>query len=504
MSMPFFGQSFTFTQPNGDEVRVRGWGDQYFAYFESEGGVPLLRDPISGALEVAQLDVNEKLRTTGILLTEALASRQVTENRPPVRQRMALRTSNRGLDRSPNRWQVRRERRRRSVLLSAANEKTGVSPAPPPHKTVGRFVGLCVLVEFPNERGSISPAEVERFLNAPGYSGFGNRGSVRDYFLDVSMNRLDYGSLVTTYVMARRPRDYYTDEKVRWPSRTYELLDEVLEILDRDGFDFGSLTVDDEQYVLATNILYAGPRVNNWSTGLWPHAHHLPAPRKLQSGRLIHDYQITNMGTELTLGTYCHENGHMICEFPDLYDYGGESAGVGAYCLMCGGGSVDEKNPTHVSAYLKYQAGWASRVVDLASSKEMVMSPMTNEMALYRRNASEYFLLENRHRERRDASLPSAGLAIWHIDERGSNNHEQGTEQEHYECALKQADGRRDLELRRELGDATDLFPIPGKTQFDSRSNPGSLWWDGSPSRLSVSDIRKVGDEILANVAIEH
>ena len=42
------------------------------------------------------------------------------------------------------------------------------------------------------------------------------------------------------------------------------------------------------------------------------------------------DYQITDMGNRLTLGTFCHENGHMVCDFPDLYPYtAGKGLGAG-------------------------------------------------------------------------------------------------------------------------------------------------------------------------------
>ena len=40
----------------------------------------------------------------------------------------------------------------------------------------------------------------------------------------------------------------------------------------------------------------------------------------------------------------------MICDFPDLYDYGNESNGVGSYCLMCFGGILDPKNPHRIGA----------------------------------------------------------------------------------------------------------------------------------------------------------
>jgi hypothetical protein len=45
----------------------------------------------------------------------------------------------------------------------------------------------------------------------------------------------------------------------------------------------------------------------------------------------------------------------MICDFPDLYDYGSESRGVGHFCLMCYGGS--NVNPVQVCADLRAQAG---------------------------------------------------------------------------------------------------------------------------------------------------
>ena len=49
--------------------------------------------------------------------------------------------------------------------------------APPQRATVGDFVGLCLLIDFSDEPGTISRSEVDNFCNQPGYSGFGNGGS---------------------------------------------------------------------------------------------------------------------------------------------------------------------------------------------------------------------------------------------------------------------------------------------------------------------------------------
>lgn len=37
----------------------------------------------------------------------------------------------------------------------------------------------------------------------------------------------------------------------------------------------------------------------------------------------------------------------MICDYPDLYDYGSGSNGVGNFCLMGGGGA--DVTPVHVA-----------------------------------------------------------------------------------------------------------------------------------------------------------
>lgn len=189
----------------------------------------------------------------------------------------------------------------------------------------------------------------------------------------------------------------------------------------------------------------------------------------------------------------------MVCDFPDLYDYGYESCGVGAYCLMCSGGP-DEKNPTQVCAYLKYKAGWGEKVTTLAPG-DFIVQAGTNEFLLYPKNATEYFILENRFRKGRDSSLPSSGLAIWHVDELGTNDNEQMTVKNHYECSLEQADGRFDLELRKNDGDGGDLFCSPAT--FSSGSIPDSRWWDGTPSNLDITGISGPGTDMSFHVGAE-
>lgn len=470
MPVHFAGQIFTFTQPDGTALQVRGWGNQYQALFETLDGTALVKNPATGFMEPAP--------ATPAPQVAGAAARTFAAHSP--------------LARGAARWETRRQRT--GLTMRSASAAGMPMPAPPQRATVGDFLGLCLLIQFPDVAGTIAPAAVADFCNQAGYDGFGNHGSVHDYFLDASGGRLRYKNLVTPYYTARHRRAHYTSGAVDQPLRARELVEEALAHWTASGFDFSALTIDDEGYVYATNVFFAGPRVNRWGEGLWPHAHYLAAPRALPSGGHIYDYQISEMGDALSLGTFCHENGHMICDFPDLYDYGNQSAGVGAFCLMCTGANADEKNPTDINPYLKYRAGWAAALTTIEPGLQATAEAQKNAFFIHRKNATEYFMIENRQRLRRDLALPADGLAIWHIDELGDNQNEHMTAALHYECSLVQADGRNDLEHDfRAQGDSDDLFRAGANDHFGQATAPPSNWWDGTPSGMEISAIGASG-----------
>lgn len=497
MPTPFLNEEFTFTQPDGSPIRVRGSGNQYYAVFETPDGYTVVQDPETHFFKYAQLsdDKNE------LLPTEA----KVGEENP---QRLGLQTHIRirresakqkavssPMQRELSRWQVRRQQKKAQLreIMATAESNPALSTV-----TVGKYVGLCILIRFPDVSETISQQEVSDFCNQPGYGGFDNNGSVRDYFYDNSRGKLTYTNVVTQYYTAAHNRDHYTDPNISYGQRARELIIEALDDLKAKGFDFSQLSSDSNGYIYALNVFYVGQRVNNWSEGLWPHSWVLATDYNVGGGKKFRDYQITNMGSELTLRTFCHENGHMICDFPDLYDYGYESAGIGNYCLMCSGGN--SKNPVQVCAYLKNEAGWATKVTSITPGSTATLAAGNNDFYIYAKNATEYFIIENRAKTARDTFLPDAGLAIWHVDENGSNNNEQMTASQHYECSLEQADNRFDLENGTNGGDSDDLFGHPYKTKFSDTTSPNSKWWDGSNSNLNIENISAPGATITFSV----
>jgi M6 family metalloprotease-like protein len=475
-SMPAFGETFQLQQPDGSWLDVRIWGDEFYGVTESLDGFTLVRDPQNGYDCYAQLSADgNALISSGV--PAGAAGRAALNIQPHLRIRPEA-----------SRAQAREARRLHAEHLAAVDRATGGGLRGLRSTTTGTVQGITLIVQFPDVSGTITPAQVSNFCNQVGYSANGNNGSVRDYFFAVSDGLLTYTNFVpTVYYTASHNRSYYTDETISYGVRAQQLITEALTSLNNSGFNFSQYDSDGDDRVDALNCFYAGNTVNNWAKGLWPHASGMSY---CADGVCTNSYQITNMGSNLTLSTFCHENGHMLMGWPDLYDYDSDSAGAGRYCVMCNPAS--STNPQEPCSYLKYTAGWVTPTV-LTSPQVGLSLPAASTNACYKYNhpqrPGEYFIIENRQRTGRDSALPDDGLVIWHIDTGGDNSNQQGTPSSHFEAAVLQADGRRDLENNSNSGDSTDLFASPSFPQCTPATTPNTRWWSGADSGLSISSI---------------
>ncbi|HWH67822.1 MAG TPA: M6 family metalloprotease domain-containing protein, partial [Candidatus Sulfotelmatobacter sp.] len=400
-----------------------------------------------------------------------------------------------------------------SQQAAEAAAASGIAMAPPQRPTVGLKVGLTLLIDFDDEPATISQTEVVNFCNGANYTGFGNQGSVYKYYADTSNGKLTYTNVVTVYVRAPKPKSFYNDITADCGTQARMLIEDVLGVLKAmPNYDtqilpqLNNLTVDSQNQAVAFNVFYTGDNGGVWMYGLWPHSWALATPIELSpGGKKLYRYQVSNMGDRLELGTFCHENGHMLCGFPDLYDYDYDSRGGAAdFCLMSYGSDLNAgRSPANVSAYLKRAAGWATTTdLDINSSIIGTVSARygTNFNHIYRYAKpgvpTEYFLVECRHAINRDAYLPGSGIAVWHIDELGDRDDQSlvpNTSHRNYEVTLVQADNLWDFEKNRNMGDSKDLY-YKGNTaagynnQLTDTSAPNAHWWDGSMSGLVLRD----------------
>ena len=252
MPVPYEGDEFTFYNPDGSEIRVRGWGNQFAAVFETLDGYTVVQDPASGFFHYAVLSEDG---------TELVPSGTPVGAAPPQELPMPrhVRAAPEGLQQQARaaqqetgtipRWQVRQqERRERRTGSSSSDDESGDESGEPSAgegplaATVGSYVGLCLLIQFPDVSGTISQQEVENYCNQPGYTGFGNNGSVRDYFFETSDGKLTYTNIVTGYYTAQHNRSHYTDPNISFGTRARELIIEALNHLKSQGFNFEQFT----------------------------------------------------------------------------------------------------------------------------------------------------------------------------------------------------------------------------------------------------------------------
>ncbi|HOV27036.1 MAG TPA: M6 family metalloprotease domain-containing protein [Pseudobacteroides sp.] len=351
--------------------------------------------------------------------------------------------------------------------------------------------GLTILIDFSDCPWEVSKEEMNDLINKEGYTGFNNNGSMRDYFFDISEGKLLYTNDVFGYYRAQKPKSHYNDTTAK--GRDKELVNEALKFMKENGYDFTNLTVNNNKMVIAVNVLYAGEPGTEWGKGLWPHQGEI---EKFYCGDIyISRYQISNIDASPTIGTLVHENCHLVCGYPDLYDYGHDSNGVGRYCIM---GNNHETNPQPPNAFLRsVVSGWGS-VTQLNGlpdkTKVTIKSNSSDVYAYYGPNANEFFIIESVVKKGRWSEVPDEGLVIWHIDINGSNDNQEMTSEKHYKVSLEQADGLYELEKNINEGGEGDLFHYGYKDRFDSNTIPNSNWWNNENSGFAISDISAVGD----------
>lgn len=485
---PILGKIFTFPQPDGSTVQVRVWGDEFYQVVESMDGYTLVRDPKTLVICYAKLSADgNELISTGLSASFPLPADAGIEPH--------IRISSSSAKAKSKAARVRFAAEEKKILLRALEENPLLSPAP---SSVGNVTGICILVEFPDEPGTIPHGDVDDYCNMIGYNGYGNNGSVRDYYFDVSDTMLDYTNDVFDYIMADHNKSYYDDCTKDCGPQGRELVKEMLDKLDAMGVDFSNYDENNDGVIDAINCFYAGSRGCPWAKGLWPHCSSVTfSADGVSAGK----YQITDMGSALRIGTFCHENGHMLCYWPDLYDYDppgpDHSLGVGYYCLMAyGGGGGGGFNPHEPCAYLKDDAGWANITLLTVPQADIPVTAGTNAFCKYPHptDPGEFFMISNRQQTGRDTTLPDAGIAIWHVDEtNGGRDNQQMTCLLHYVVSLEQADGLFDMENDVDAGDSTDLFDALSYNEFSGTTNPNSDWWCDGASGLKISEISELG-----------
>jgi M6 family metalloprotease-like protein len=479
------GEVIVAGQSVGEPIQLKIFGDEFYARRETTDGYTVLYDTQRGEYCYARL-AEGRLVSSGIPMYK---NKPVTL-RKHLKDSSKVRNKKFGL-----RYQQLRppEELGNASVMRTLGAEGGLLQGRKLHH--GNVQGLCVIVDFDDVRTNISHTDVDAMFNSDNYHQNGNFCSIKRYFEIVSSGKLTYTNLVVGPIRLSKRRSHYINNL---------LVEEAMDIVVNNlGIDLHQFDSKNEGVVDAINFLYAGE--SQYDGDLWPHNHF----KRLNYGNIrTHYYQLTGLGqhtVDLRIGTICHENGHLLCRFPDMYDYGKrdgdfeKSQGIGRYCLMGSGNHLnDRRTPSPICGYLRELAGWVDQVIDLNSAGEFsAFQGQYNSILKYTTDkANEYFVIENRTRIDLDSHLPSSGLAVLHCDTFGSNEWQQGTRNKHYQCALVQADGHLDLENNRNTGDDTDLFAGQSGIVISDETVPSSREWDDTDSGMQIRDVSESGSVI--------
>lgn len=368
-----------------------------------------------------------------------------------------------------------------------------------------------------------------------------------NYYKEVSYGKVEvstYDNIV--WVTAPHPYEYYMDQAYgfgNYPQNVQGLVQDALMQVD-DQVDFSKYAIDGEVPGVFVVHEGTGAEFSRDPQQIWSHKWQLSwkydeavgdyvyDPFKLD-GVVIDTYSMEpEVGGDLTgysgfqygplppyVGVYAHEFAHVL-GLPDLYDYGYESAGVGAWSVMAGGSWTRYPNhynysgnkPVHLDAWNKYFAGLVE-VKEVKNNgsldfnlKNSVESNVVLKVDVPRSHGTEYFLIENRQQVGFDQGLGRYGadlhgLAVWHVDDNvlyrtfsrpneaenwnpDRNGDRLGAApasngEHHYGVSLVQADGDFSLE-KGSRGDAGDVFRSGSLNLTDSFYSGSFYHWPGS------------------------
>lgn len=536
-----FAEWFDVSVRAGGTVRLWGEGDEYSASFETEAGYAVGFDPSRLAYFYLVQEADGSLVFTDLELgapgaADAIAARAKPHLRDTSEKARAARRKRIAEDDELSgraaRWANLKQTTRR---IREAKEK-GLLMAPPKRPTVGTVKGLTILVDFPISKSSettwskthksVTAGDLDSLLNGDNCTLYGNASSVRKYYLDVSNGRLDYSNAIIGPILMPKPRSDYDDARYKNGICAGWLIGDAFEAI-RNSADYESkylpilqsLSVQDGT-VRSLNIWFAGAKAEHWSYGLWAHKSTLSSSvaDKLTfevggSTVRFNTYQITPITTSPVIGTFCHENGHMLCGFPDFYNYEyGSGFGCGYFSLMYG--AISSTNPEFDDPYLRTAAGWLEPKVLPHLGGTVTVAANHKDVWRYDNpaNPEEYYLIENRQKSGRDADLPAAGVLIWHCNEAGSNtypaqldNFPFGVCRLSNELSLEQADGLYHLErIKSNTGEIYDAW-YAGNPRFcgafAADTLPCAKWDDGTDSGLALSEFSENGDVMTFRVA---
>jgi M6 family metalloprotease-like protein len=477
-AVPAYPRPVEVKQPDGTKFNLQLRGDEFFSWNETDEGYAIVKDSADGFWKYAK-------PATGQAGFEAVAGAVVGVANPsalglkkddlPARDALKAQVDKRKEVRGPTK-------------VPAKTISTDVPTEPPakiPVSGVTAVKNVVILACFSDHwdgvgstvlaaKGRTITSEYTNLFNQIGHSTDGAVGSVKDYYKEVSYNKLTVDSVVTAWVLLPQNEAYYGANTGGGGSdiRPQQMVTDAIAAADAAGFDFSQGDSDADGWVDCLTVIHSGHGEEyggNPTNCIWSHQWNMTSV-VTADGKSMFRYHTepalrgsTASTSIIRIGVICHEMGHFF-GLPDLYDYSNTTLGLGNWCLMAGGSwnGSDGKRPSHFSAWPKTMLGFVAPKL-ISSSASAVSLPRVEDNAevhMFRDGMSngEYFLVENRANIGfdNDTAAIFPGILIHHVDSKSSNN-DLGT-WTHPAVKIEEADGNNSLGAKTASSQAGDVW----------------------------------------------
>ena len=379
----------------------------------------------------------------------------------------------------------------------------------PTQQVQGALQAIVLMVDF-SDRPGVRDADHYRDLLFS--KGTHPTGSMRDYYAEVSRDKVDVTGTVHGWLRMPEPYSHYvgggSGTDAPYPNNCQRLAEDAVKAALAQGVQFPpELDKLGRSVITALFIVHSGqgaeyqPTVPQQKSEIWSHKWTLRTPVKVAPELSATTYLVVPQNC--TLGVCAHELGHLAFQWQDFYDPNYDDDGThwdgsGSWDLMASGShNHGGATPAHPAALHKSQHGWVTMQTVTASGPvtlKPIASPGGRTIKIVSNvyKPTQFLLLENRVARGFDRHLPGQGLLVWRVD----------TEMEQFAPAtpgmqLVQADGMQNLETvegRLDFNEGDDGDPFPGSAEVTGLDDqPGGFsttFPTGQRSGVRLSNIR--------------
>ena len=507
MAVPAHKGSVKMKQPDGTTVTIRLHGDEYQHFNTTTDGYSVVKDAQNRYVYAELKD--GQLNPTRFVAHDA-SERTIAEEAYLTGIKKYL---------APAMTKAVSEEKSRELTRRAQARQEAVKRGP--QYDYNNFRGLIILVEFSDKSFSRSDYAtiVNDIANAEEYGGFSSQypftGSVHDYFNDISGGLFKPEFDVVGPVKVNRSQYY-----AKGVDNAAQLVYDAVKAAD-SKVNFKDYDRDKDGFVDMIYFIFAGYGSNysgNDERYIWPHASSVYNPQSyelvwkdgVRLGRYacsteLYGWEQQSQKIIDGIGTICHEFSHVL-GLMDTYDSdyegsGGESHHPGDWDIMSGGSYHNySRTPVGYTLYERYAVGFATpEVIDGVGSFSLQNVSTNTGLRLNTREKKEYFLLENRQKDKWNKYIPGHGMLVFRVDSTSTHvwtDNKVNANPSHNYFELLRAGGS--------TSGVSDSDPFPGTKKvkkLNNQTKPANLkTWKGKESHFGLENIKESNGVITFDV----